>query len=232
LPELAVYTAAFGDHDKPAELPGLAGIADLFCFTDSVDLKLDTWQIFRRPSVFRTPRMDAKWYKLSARHLMPRHSWSIYLDASIRVKDPIAMVIEIKRALDQSASDLALFSHPEGQRSLEEEAQFSMTFPKYAGERCVEQVAHYRDAGMPASDPDYRLYAGGVIGRFHSEAVERFEKRWLDECIHWSSQDQLSLPYVLWYEREQGVRDLGPGIIPGNIYDCPFLGRVWSGPNK
>jgi len=227
MPKLAIYTAAFGDHDKPAELPGLQGVVDLFCFTDSPDLKLDTWQIFRRPNVFRTPRMDAKWYKMSACHLMPQHEVSIYLDASIRVKDPSLMIAEVGRALSRDArGELAFFLHPEEQRSLEQEAAFSMTMPKYQGEPCVRQVEHYRDAGMPASDPGYHLYAGGVIGRRHNAAVERFEKRWFDECVHWSCQDQLSIPYVLWREQR------APGIIPGNIYDCSILGRVWSGPGK
>jgi len=140
MPKLAIYTAAFGDHDKPAELPGLQGVVDLFCFTDSPDLKLDTWQIFRRPNVFRTPRMDAKWYKMSACHLMPQHEVSIYLDASIRVKDPSLMIAEVGRALSRDArGELAFFLHPEEQRSLEQEAAFSMTMPKYQGEPCVRK---------------------------------------------------------------------------------------------
>jgi hypothetical protein len=232
--KLVIYTASFGDHDVPAEIPGLEGIADLCCFSDR-DFGLKTWNTFYRRSVFRTPRMDAKWYKMAARHLFPTHEWSIYLDASIRVKDPMRMIEVVRAAMDEhigregqtgfdGPSGLAFFSHPEGQRSLEEEAAFSMTFPKYAGEPCEAQVAHYRDCGM-GSEP-YRLYAGGVIGRDHTDLNDRFDKEWFDECVHWSCQDQLSLPFVLW---KQGRT---PGIIPGNIYDNEFLMREWSGPNR
>jgi hypothetical protein len=101
-----------------------------------------------------------------------------------------------------------------------------MTMQKYQSEPCIEQVAHYREAGMSRAEPDYLLYAGGVIGRVHSSDTERFEKAWFDECVHWSVQDQLSLPFVLWRQKRT------PGIIPGNIYDNEFLGRVWSGPDK
>lgn len=229
MPKLVIYTAAFGDHDQPIDLSGLSGVADVCCFTDNAALveRLPSVRVFVRRPLFRSSRMDAKWYKMSARHLFPEHEWSIYLDASIRVKDPHQMVHAVRAALDQKGSEgLAFFSHPEGQRSLEDEALFSMTFPKYAGEPCLEQVGHYRHAGMNAADSDYRLYAGGVIGRMHWEATERFEKAWFDECLHWSVQDQLSLPYVLWRQRRV------PGIIPGNIYDNEFLCRMWSGPGK
>lgn len=226
MPNLVIYTAAFGDHDVPAEIPGLDGIADLCCFSDR-DFGLKTWNTFYRRGVFKTPRMDAKWYKMSARHLFPTHEWSIYLDASIRVKDPKRMIETVRSAVDDwEHNGLGFFLHPEAQRSLEEEARFSMTFPKYTGEPCEAQVAHYRACGMQATDPQYQLLAGGVIGRGHNLANERFDKAWFDECVHWSCQDQLSLPYVLW---QQGRT---PGIIPGNIYDNEFLCREWSGPNK
>ncbi len=230
MPKLVIYTAAFGDHDQPVDLPGLSGVADVCCFTDNADLieKLPSAHVFVRRGMFRTSRMDAKWYKMSARHLFPEHEWSIYLDASVRVKQPHQMVSAVRAALDQKGSEgLAFFSHPEDPlRSLEDEALFSMTFPKYAGEPCVDQVLHYRHAGMSSLDSDYRLYAGGVIGRMHWEMTERFEKAWFDECVHWSVQDQLSLPYVLWRQRRM------PGVIPGSIYDNEFLCRVWSGPGE
>lgn len=228
VPNLVIYTAAFGDHDRPAEIPGLDGIADLCCFSDR-DFGLKTWNTFYRRSVFKTPRMDAKWYKMSARHLFPTHEWSIWLDASIRVKDPKRMVDTIRETMtwDARCSSLAFFLHPEAQRSLEEEAAFSMTFPKYAGEPCEAQVAHYRSCGMNVDDLNYKLYAGGVIGRMHNDETELFEKAWFDECVHWSCQDQLSLPYVLWSQKWRAVE-----IIPGNIYDNEFLCREWSGPNK
>ncbi len=231
--KIVVYTACFGNHDRPVDIPGLAGIADLCCFTDQNGLheSLPSFNTFYRRSVFRTPRMDAKWFKMSATHLFPTHDWSIYIDASVRVKDPLALVEAVRDALEQPVSDrqLAFFAHPEDpQRSLEDEARFSMTMPKYAGEPCIEQVAHYRSAGMPSGSPLwlYQLLAGGCIGRKHSDINAAFEKAWFDECVHWSCQDQLSLPYVLWRQQR------AVGIIPGSIYDNAFLSRVWSGPSR
>lgn len=235
-PTPVIYTACFGDHDQPVDIPGLEGVADLVCFTDDPALaqKIPHWQVFlrrdakgetRSGAVFATPRMEAKWYKMSACHLFPDREWSIYIDSSVRVKEPHLM-LQVCWAAMKAGGGLALFSHPEGQRSLEEEAAFSMTMAKYRGEPCVEQVAHYRAVGMPKGDPSYHLYAGGCIARRHSTTISVFEKSWFDECVHWSVQDQLSLPYVLWRE------GIVPGIIPGSIYDNEFLMRVWSGSER
>ncbi len=223
-----IYTACFGDHDQPVDIPDLDHVADLVCFTDDPSLaqKIPHWRVFLRRSVFKTPRMDAKWFKMSACHLFPDRQWSIYIDSSVRVKDPFLMLQRAAHALGLRRTDpaLALFEHPEDPlRSLEAEATFSMTMPKYAGEPCIEQVAHYRQAGFLADDPSYRLYAGGCIARCHVRQIDLFEKAWFDECVHWSVQDQLSLPYVLWQ------LSVTPGIIPGSIYDNEFLMRVWSG---
>ncbi len=229
-----IYTACFGDHDQPVDIPDLDHVADLVCFTDDPTLqaRLPHWRVFLRRSVFRTPRMDAKWLKMSACHLFPDRQWSIYIDSSVRVKEPHLMLQRCHYALGGTHGvqgvnpgvSIALFEHPEDpQRSLEAEAVFSMTMPKYAGEPCVEQVAHYRQAGFLADDPSYRLYAGGCIARCHTVQIALFEKAWFDECVHWSVQDQLSLPYVL---RQLSIT---PGIIPGSIYDNEFLMRVWSG---
>lgn len=231
-----IYTACFGDHDKPVDIPGLEGIADLCCFTDQPDLaeRLPSFRTFVRRPVFRTSRMDAKWYKMSACHLFPDHDWSIYIDASVRVKDPRGLISVVHGLLDQPKHHgLAFFEHPENPaRSLEEEARFSMTMGKYAGEPCIEQVAHYRASGFFAHDPGYHLLAGGCIGRKHWTGIDLFEKMWLDECVHWSCQDQLSLPYVLWKTRVGYAREHEPGIIPGSIYNGDLLCRIWSGPNR
>lgn len=227
---LVIYTACFGDHDRPTELHGLGGVADLVCFTDSPTLsqELETWTVLRRRARFKTARMDAKWYKMSATHLFPEHWWSIYLDSSVRVHQTEGFLDHCLKGVSQHP--VAFYAHPEGQRTLMEEAQFSATMGKYLGEPLVEQAEHYARAGFPGGE----LLAGGCIVRDHFKIagydglnpVSRFEKAWFDECVHWTAQDQISLPYVLWKER------LRYGVLPGNIYQNEFFSRVWSGPDK
>jgi hypothetical protein len=222
-----IYTACFGDHDQPAELPGFEGQADLVCFTDSPTLARErsTWSVMRRRSRFKTARMDAKWYKMSASHLFPEHDLSIYIDSSVRFHKTEGFIEHCRHSI--GGNRLAFYSHPEGQRTLREEAVFSMSMGKYIGEPLIEQACHYYAAGYR----DAELLAGGCIVRWHFDAynediVSRFEKAWFDECMHWSAQDQISLPYVL---QKEGI---AYSLLPGSIYQNDYFSRVWSGPDR
>ncbi len=233
--KVAIYTACFGDHDKPADVPGTFESAEhsvsLTCFTDSPSLarELKTWQVRRMRARFKTPRMDAKWYKTSACRLFGEtHELSIYVDSSVRFHRAEGFVDHCISALGKSP--IAFYTHPEGQRSLIEEAQFSMTMGKYIGEPLIEQARTYAEVF-----PGGRLLAGGCIvrdhrprtdGRFDRDDVCRFEKAWFDECVFWSAQDQISLPYMLWKEC------LEYSLLPGSIYQNDFFSRIWSGPDR
>ncbi|HMG12705.1 MAG TPA: glycosyltransferase domain-containing protein [Gemmatimonadaceae bacterium] len=223
-----IYTACFGDHDQPAELHGFEGQADLICFTDSPTLARErsTWSVMRRRSRFKTARMDAKWYKMSASHLFPEHELSIYIDSSVRFHKTEGFIEHCLRSL--GSEQIAFYRHPEGQRSLAEEARFSLSMGKYIGEPLIEQAQHYTAAGFPGTE----LLAGGCIVRDHRPdplyeyTVERFEKAWFDECVHWSAQDQISLPYVLW------LNHVSYHLLPGSIYQNDYFSRIWSGPDR
>lgn len=227
---VALYTACFGDHDQPVDVSGFGDGVDLFCFTDSPILArtLSSWNVQRRRARFKTARMDAKWYKMSASHLFPGYDHTIYVDASVRFHKTEGFVEHCIRSL--GGRSLAFHSHPEGQRSLMEEAQFSLSMGKYVGEPLIEQIEHYARAGFPGGE----LLAGGCIVLDHrpnaaydrDDAVSRFEKAWFDECVHWSAQDQLSLPYVLWKERIEYA------VLPGSVYGNDYFSRVWSGPDR
>ena len=99
--------------------------------------------------------------------------------------------------------------------------------PKYAGMSLRAQVDAYLTEGMP----DNMLWAGGVIARRHDDDGVMVHPnillglKWYHECRRWSPQDQISLPYVLW---KLGIE---PAIIPGNIYETPYMKHIWTGPS-
>lgn len=214
-----IYTASFGGHDAPPELWD-AG-CDLICYTDSFTLKRKTWTVLRMgatpPSVIRTPRLDAKWFKMSASALFSeQYETSIWIDAAFWVHHGEGFA---QHCLSHLHDGIAFYPHPAEFRSLEQESVISAEMRKYDGEPLIEQVQHYRKQGLVGG----RLFCGGVIAREHTPKIARLEERWLEECRRWSSQDQLSLPYVL---REIGIT---PGLIPGDIYSNPYLAHLWSG---
>ncbi len=219
-PSLVIYTASFGGHDQPQEIYGLPPDALPICFTDDPALTRKTWKVIVRPRVFAHPRMDAKWYKMSACHLFPGMSHSIYIDSSIWVWDAKGFIDKCLIALFETGTQAGFFGHPEGQTTLRGEAIHSLSMPKYEGAALLQQVNHYEQAGFPGGT----IFAGGVIARAHTPVVSTFEKAWFDECVHWSVQDQVSLPYVIWNQRLVVAR------ISGDIYHDDHHLYLWSGP--
>lgn len=224
---VCVYTAAFGGHFdlKQPYIPIVPDLRDsleikLVCFTDDAALEPGSWEIRRRPQSFFHPRMDSKWFRMNPHIELRDFDVTIWVDASFQLGDVRFFVEECLAALraeSPSAYGSALFLDPECQDIYQEAAYSLQCWPhKYAGQPMLEQVAHYKEQGLP--NP-HRMYAGGIHVRDNRATwTHRLNLLWFAECVKWSYQDQLSLPFVLW--------KLGRNctVIPGNVY----LGNNWQ----
>lgn len=216
-----IYTASFGGHDEPPEIWD-AGV-DCICFTDSPTLERKTWRVIR-PVTWNefwtlTPRMQAKHFKLGAYEFLRNYDASVWIDAAFWVHHAKGFA---EHCLSFMKNGWAFYPHPAETRTLEQEVDFAERMPKYQGEPLRKQIAHYRRSGFLGND----LLCGGVIAREHRVHIARTEARWLAECRRWTSQDQLSLPYVLW------DGEIQVGHIPQDIYSNPFLCHIWSGTER
>lgn len=217
---VVLYSASFGGHDEPPEI--WDADCDLILFTDSETLTRKTWQVIRRPQDQspRHPRMRAKYHKLSSYlHFEGKYRYSVWIDSAFWVHHGKGFV---DHCLEHLHDGIAFYPHPAEFRTLEQEVSYALAMPKYDGEPLVEQVQHYRREGFSGG----RLLCGGVIAREHTSAIYALENDWFRECERWTSQDQLSLPYVL---QQRGIE---PGLIPGDIYSNPFLYHLWSGTKR
>lgn len=218
---VVLYSASFGGHDEPPEI--WDADCDLILFTDNPALRRKTWRIelydpFEPAGFAQTsPRMRAKWFKMSSFWQFDmKYQYSVWIDAAFWVHHGRGFV---DHCLNHLHDGIAFYPHPAEHRSLEREVEYALAMPKYAGEPLAEQVAHYRSLGFEGG----RLLCGGVIAREHTGEICQLEEDWLRECQQWTSQDQLSLPYVLH------KRGITPGLIPGDIYSNPYLYHLWSG---
>jgi SAM-dependent methyltransferase len=128
----------------------------------------------------------------------------IWLDGAFEVTSPTFVEDMLHQLGD---ADLAMFASPLHD-CIYDEAAYSATLPKYAGMDFGKQTAHYRAQGHPAHGG---LWCGGVIVRRKTARVKWAGEAWLDECVRFTMQDQLSLPVVL---RRLDIRPLGlsPGL--------------------
>lgn len=132
----------------------------------------------------------------------------IWVDASMRFRIPVAPVLELLRDL-VPIGGMGLFRHRH-RDCIYTEAAHSLTMPQYRRQPLVQQTRHYQREGHPAG---WGLWECGIIVWRGAQHV--IGARWLAEQLTWSSQDQISLPYVV---RELGVNvtDLSPGSVVDN----------------
>jgi hypothetical protein len=138
-------------------------------------------------------RLDAKWWKLNPEAALPDEKVTIWVDASVTIlRDDFAAL-----CLAELGDDDALFMRHPWRDDIYEEATASLVpglHPKYGGQFIPEQMQHYRDAGHPEH---WGLVQTTVLVRRNNRRTRELNDRWWAEIVHWSIQDQLSLPYVL-----------------------------------
>ena len=217
-----LYTAAFGGHVPREPLIADSSI-DMICFTDNpaaVHAAAPAWQVIERRRRFAHPRMDAKWFRMNAAVELSEYDTVVWADASFQFGNVGEFVRSCTRCLYNNTtayktaySGTAFFVHPE-RSDIWTEAESSLTIwrQKYSGEPLREQVERYKALGLG----EHQLWACGIQARNNQDPlIAKLDQLWFRECMRWSYQDQLSLPFVLWR------MGLTPGTIPGDIYVGP-----------
>jgi len=213
-----IITGIFGDYDALKEQPAQVGVDVSFtCVTDNPHLtSTDTWQVVCQPrSDLTHPRLAAKVPKVQPWEWTGTDAYVIWMDGSFILKDECA----VTRLLDVVHPDIAAeitwqFRHP-ARDCVFTEAEFSATLPKYYTQPIEAQAQHYRKLGHP---DHWGLWATGFIVYPHwSVRREHIARRWLEEQVRWTNQDQVSQPFV-W--RQAGD---SPINLPGELLVNDFV---------
>lgn len=184
-----VYTAIYGDYDKPRKQPVEFKPR---LYTDN--LESEDWEVRKVNKKGKSPRMQAKWFKCHS-HIVSK-GISIYIDGSGTMigKDFVERCLEYL-----GDADMLAFKHPD-RDCIYAEANFCQFMPKYQGVPVLEQVEEYRKQGYPAHAG---LWACGLLVRRNNERVRKFNKLWWKHINKYTYQDQLSFPICV---KESGVR--------------------------
>ena len=161
------------------------------------------------------PRLSAKLYKVLGPNYLGGYDVSLYIDANQEIISPTFV--------DEALADLgphgfALHKHS-FRSDIYDEAEFSETMPKYAGQPIIKQAEHYWNEGLPR---DSGLWSCASMARARSAKLDALMNDWWAEILAWSLQDQISLPYVLW---KHGITPKSwPHTPPGSEPDVnPWL---------
>jgi hypothetical protein len=121
---------------------------------------------------------------------------SIWLDGSMEIATSGAQFVALNLAA-LGEDDWAGVRHP-WRDCVYSEAEYSATLIyRYCGPALLEQAEHYRQAW--AHPYAWGLFATGHITRRHSPAALTLGRAWWWHNVHWSHQDQVSLPVLMRY---------------------------------
>ena len=207
-----VYTAIAGDYEDLKPHPEVDGVEwVVFLGEPHLHQASSGWQHRAMDHIATSPRMRAKWYKVNPHLVLPEYDVTLWVDASVELREA-GFVTEMLCLAE--GDGLAMLAHPE-RDCIYDEAIASLGMPKYDGEPMLQQVAWYWQLGHPRH---WGLWAGTIIGRQHCDIIDDAMLEWWRHITHWSVQDQLSLPFVL---RFKGYRPATPTDV--NLYDNEFF---------
>lgn len=158
------------------------------------------------------PRIRAKWGKMMA-HRDRSDSMLMWMDATMEVTNP-NFISEARKMLGYN--DVLVHKHPwhntiAGEVN-EARKPIAYTRTRY-GREPLEQQRDYYLSQMN----EIGCWACGFIMRRNNDNVNSAFEDWFLECIQWSSNDQISFPYIVW---KYGLKVT---TIDTDIYQSPWF---------
>lgn len=205
-----IYSVNFGDYDHVKDSLYLQDLPACY-LTDTPEniSEHSNWEPVPVDLNGEDPKRMTGYYKTQS-HLLPDHDISIYIDASIRLKQSLNPIIA---KFIQSDAQIMIPFHP--QRSCTyDEANACIKLKKDKPALITRQMEQYRNARFPQG---WGMVATCMIIRKNTPSVQLFNKLWNKEIVKGSKRDQLSVMYTSW---STGI-PIEPLNI--NIYNNPYF---------
>ena len=208
---IVVFSALFGGNDVLKSPRIINPKVRYVCMTDRADT-VKGWDLHRLQQTER-PRWLARWAKTQLLWLGP-HDVSIWLDASFELLvDPVAIVA----AAAVTNAPIVGFLHPDRSRIVDE-AKAIIRWQLAPAVAVKQQLATYQAAGFDtAATPQRQLTTTGVLVRWASPDVTRFNDAWWREIQRHTLRDQLSVDFCAY------ACQLPVGYLPGHYRANPFV---------
>ena len=186
--DVALISALYGDYDAFRHPVRQNSNCQYICLTDNPDLESDVWEMVYWPKPNMKPLLAAK-----APKMLP--AWytnakaSVWIDMSVQVLHPDF----VEQAAECAQDGVATWPHP-WNPDLASEAAESVGQVRYQGQRLLDQVDRYFDAGLPDDTP---VRHTAVVARAHNDTTERLGLLW-DAEYEWSAADQIGFVWACW----------------------------------
>lgn len=217
-----VYTCITGDYDDLHDPIVITKDFDYICFTDSVDMKSDIWEIRPLPKEVENLSQVKKqrFIKINPHLFLSEYDISIWVDGSIYIKDDlndfIRYVMEHKYSLLMNKCSVFVPTHPYRKCAYVE----ANIFLKFFNDLVVKQMERYEKEGFPHN---YGLLQSNILLRKHNDPnCIKLMETWSNEVMNWCYRDQFSFNYASWKNKDVEVK-----YIDRNIFHSKWF--YWGG---
>ena len=220
---IAVVTANYGNYDTIKEINIYnKDFFDWYLFTDSnIDNK--DYNVIHYPLQFDYAhnndfnRLYSKYIKCQSLNIdiLKKYKYIIWIDSSVDIKNN-NLINDIIKLLENK-KDLYFYEHFY-RNNINDEYAISKTLTKYNNNKLDEQIQKYNETFT-----NNILYECGFFICKNNEDNIKLLNDWWEENIHYSYQDQISLPYVLWKNNKT------PFLLnDNNFIKKNMKGSIWN----
>jgi hypothetical protein len=192
--KVIIYTCNTNGYDRRKIAPNFDSNTQYLYYSDDMSM-LDGWRIMPvDKTVHENNSKICRYYKINS-HLLPRHEYSIWIDASFQLKN-LDVVAYINKNLGKA--DMACYFHNTDQKErscIYKEAAVNIANESNNIEVILDQITKYKNEGYPIYNG---LYATGILIRRNTAKIREFNKIWWDEVKKYSHRDQISQMYAIW----------------------------------
>jgi len=186
--KLGIYTATFGAYDTPKSYP--AGDYDVVVYTDDRSLQVSGATVRWADFGWLPPVRKARFVKALSHIWMSAYEATLWLDASMTIRDPAAMMFDVYRLKEQIAAPL----HRE-RNCIYQEAKICASLGIEKPFVADAVARRYREENYPEGAG---LHETGTLFRVNCPEVHRFNRLWWALIENGSHRDQLSFDFAAW----------------------------------
>ena len=203
-----IYTCITSDYDNLIEPQFISDDFDYVCFTDSVFMRNELWNIRPLPKEIENLSKIKKqrYVKINAHKVLPEYDLSIWVDGNVLIKGDLNEFIGLTLTGDTC---IYVPQHPL-RKCLYDESKAVLNMKKDIADIVNPQMERYKAEGFPK---DYGLLQSNILLRIHNDDnCIRLMEAWFNELKDNSHRDQLSFNYVLWKNNDINVIYMDKGI--------------------
>jgi hypothetical protein len=198
--KIAVISAIFGDMEKEKPFVYQSVDCHRYVFTPANS---------PFPLTNLPPRLQAKYFKLQAHHVLPNYDAYVWIDGNIEVTNP-----DFVRCMTESLHRKIRIQKHHERETIFEEVAFILgsdnpyLTTRYGNQPLKQEYEYYLHAGMPHNTP---LFSCNIFSWDNSIGNKYWFNEWWNLVLQWSWFDQSAFSYLHFkYANSVETVDFGP----------------------